>query len=143
MYDLSNSYSNAFEVMYYTITAMKEVGFSKDEIDEYMLEATSSDNTNLIDVSMDYVSKCNEYTKAYNDDLEYYEFDTSNYYNNLEDEDDYNGYSYNQKKFGFDSDEECYEGFDSCKNHYYSFNDLDEQPKYYRYNWDYDDDTED
>lgn len=51
---------NAYAVMGYVSRAMKETGFSKEEINKYTSEATSSDYNNLLRVSMDYIDKCNK-----------------------------------------------------------------------------------
>ena len=55
MYDLTNKFDNTFDVMKYTISAMKEVGYSNKDIEDYIIEATSKDNSKLIDVSIDYI----------------------------------------------------------------------------------------
>ena len=49
MYDLTNKFDNTFDVMKYTISAMKEVGYSNKDIEDYIIEATSKDNSNLFD----------------------------------------------------------------------------------------------
>lgn len=136
MYDLANRYNNTFDVMQYTVAAMREVGFSKDEIDDYIDEATKSTNANLIDVSTDYICKCNElsdafskasgYEATYSDFWESYSDDT---YDDLNDEDKYDeltGELTYSSKWGrdyehddYDDDTDCYEGFNSCKRHYY------------------------
>ena len=51
---------NAYAVMGYVKNAMKEQGFTEEEIKEYLESAKSSDYNNLLCVSMDYVDKCNE-----------------------------------------------------------------------------------
>lgn len=129
MYDLSNCYTNTFEVLQYTIAVMHEVGFSKNEIDDYMIEATNSDNAHLIDVSIEYINKCNELTNMYNrlyeDDSFYIDDKDDDYtfYNKQhllaeESDDEYHGYSYNENKYNYDT--ECYEGFNDCKNRMYT-----------------------
>ena len=59
-YDLVGIDGNAFNVMGYVRRAMKECGFSKDEIEAYTKDATSSDYNHLLVVSMDIIDKCNE-----------------------------------------------------------------------------------
>ena len=51
---------NAYAVMGYVKNAMKEQGFTEEEIKEYLDKAKSSDYNNLLCVSMEYVDKCNE-----------------------------------------------------------------------------------
>lgn len=59
-YDLVGIDGNAFNVMGYVRRAMKECGFSKDEIEAYTKDATSGDYNHLLVVSMDIIDKCNE-----------------------------------------------------------------------------------
>lgn len=110
MYDLSSCYDNTLDVMYYTVTAMRETGFTQSEIEDYVDEATKSHNSNLIDVSIEYVNKCNEKSKAYYESYESFDDEDLSYNCN-----DYNDYSYS-KYWGRDFDEdydeiESYEGF--------------------------------
>ena len=51
---------NAFSVMGYTARAMKEAGYTQDEINEYRKLATSGDYNNLLALSCEWVDKCNE-----------------------------------------------------------------------------------
>lgn len=59
-YDLVGVDGNAFSVMGYVRRAMIESGFSREEIDEYIKDATSGDYNNLLCVSVDMIDKCNE-----------------------------------------------------------------------------------
>jgi len=59
-YTLSGVDGNAFAIMGYTQKAMREQKFSKEEIDEMLAKAMSSNHDNLICVCMDYLEKCNE-----------------------------------------------------------------------------------
>lgn len=59
-YTLDGVDGNAFAIMGYTQKAMYEQKFSKEEIDEMLKKAMSSDYNNLLCVCMDYVEKCNE-----------------------------------------------------------------------------------
>ena len=59
-YDLVGVDGNAFSVMGYVKRAMRESGFSPEEISEYIAEATSGDYNNLLCVSVDMVDKCNQ-----------------------------------------------------------------------------------
>lgn len=59
-YNLVGINGNAFSVMAYVRKAMKEQGFSKSEIDNYVKEAMSSTYDNLLVESMKYLDLCNE-----------------------------------------------------------------------------------
>lgn len=130
MYDLSACYENTFDVMKYTISAMKEVGFTKTEIDEYIEKATKKDNATLIDVSTDYISMCNEMGNYYDSSCED-EYDDSVFWdaymvkpnkvlNNKLLSDKYEGYEYSNR-WGRDYDDcylddnDYYEGFNTKK----------------------------
>lgn len=64
MYDLVGINGNAFNVMGYVLTAMKEQGFSKKEQEAYTDAAMSGDYDHLICVSMDMVEQCNKRAEA-------------------------------------------------------------------------------
>lgn len=111
MYDLANKFDNTFNVMKYTVQSMKEVGYTDKDIENYILEATSKDNNQLIDVSIDYINKCNIITRSYdkcirvfdkyNDEIDFYNYtDLDDYYWNDND----------------DEIKDQYEGFDSCQH---------------------------
>lgn len=51
---------NAYAVMGYVRKAMKESGFSEQEIKAYLDDAMSSDYDHLLCVSIEMVDKCNE-----------------------------------------------------------------------------------
>lgn len=59
-YNLVGIDGNAFSVMGYVINAMKECNFSKEERDSYFKNATSSDYSHLLFVSIKAIDKCNE-----------------------------------------------------------------------------------
>lgn len=59
-YDLVGVDGNAFSVMGYVRRAMRESGFSREEIEGYIKDATSGDYNNLLCVSVDMIDKCNE-----------------------------------------------------------------------------------
>lgn len=59
-YSLVGVDGNAYAVMGYTSRAMRHAGFSKEEIDEMMNKAMSSDYDNLLCVCMEYIDKVNE-----------------------------------------------------------------------------------
>ena len=58
-YDLVGIDGNAFNILGYVRRAMKETGFTKDEIEAYTKDATSGDYNHLLVVSMDMIDKCN------------------------------------------------------------------------------------
>lgn len=60
MYDLVGINGNAYSIMGYVSSAMKREGKSQEEIDVYYKDATSSDYTHLICVSMEIIDKLNE-----------------------------------------------------------------------------------
>lgn len=60
MYDLVGVDGNAFSIMAYVRRAMREQGFNKKEIEEYISNATSSDYDNLLRVSVEMIDRCNE-----------------------------------------------------------------------------------
>lgn len=59
-YSLIGVDGNAFSIMGYVRRAMKETGFTKDEIEAYTKDATSGDYNHLLIVSIDMIDKCNE-----------------------------------------------------------------------------------
>lgn len=59
-YNLVGVDGNAYAVMGYVRRAMRETGFTKEEIEEYTEDATSDDYNHLLVVSMDMVEECNE-----------------------------------------------------------------------------------
>ena len=58
-YDLVGIDGNAYSIMGYVQNAMKECGFSQEEIKAYLDDAKSSDYNHLLAVSMDMIDKCN------------------------------------------------------------------------------------
>lgn len=115
MYDLSDKFSNTFDVIAYTVSAMRETGFNQSDIDDYLIDATSTHNSHLVDVSIEVIDKCNNRINAYNDDSlndKYFDYLESNrkYYWE-EEEDSYEGFSDNYNK-EYDNDDDEYEGFD-------------------------------
>ena len=59
-YNLVGIDGNAYSVMGYVQSAMKEQGYTKAERDEYLRDAMSDDYNHLLCVSMDYIEMCNE-----------------------------------------------------------------------------------
>lgn len=64
-YDLSDKFDDSLYVLSYTVSAMRESGFKKVDIDNYLLEATRTHNSHLLDVSIEYINMCNDITHAY------------------------------------------------------------------------------
>lgn len=71
-YDLVGIDGNAFSIIGYTSRAMKETGFTYDEIADYKRSAMKSDYDNLLYVSCQKIDEANERAKAagYCDDEE-------------------------------------------------------------------------
>lgn len=59
-YNLVGINGNAFSVMGYVTRCMRKEGKSKEEIDEYIKKAKSSDYDNLLCVSMDVIEELNK-----------------------------------------------------------------------------------
>lgn len=59
-YSLIGVDGNAFSIMGYVRRAMKETGFTREEIEAYTKNATSGDYNHLLAVSIDMIDKCNE-----------------------------------------------------------------------------------
>ena len=59
-YSLVGIDGNAFSIMAYVSKAMKENGFSKEDIDNYYSEAMSGNYNNLLMVSMKIIDEINE-----------------------------------------------------------------------------------
>lgn len=60
MYTLEGIDGNAYAVVGYVRRAMKEVGFTKVEIEDFDTRAKSGDYDNLLHVSLEMVYECNE-----------------------------------------------------------------------------------
>ena len=60
---------NAFAVMGYVKEAMRESGFSKEDITSYMNDAKSSDYDHLLSVSIDMIEQCNSRNSKHEDSL--------------------------------------------------------------------------
>ena len=56
---------NAYSVMGYVSMAMKQAGYTEEEIKQYTKQAMSSDYNHLLAVSIEFVDKCNEYKENY------------------------------------------------------------------------------
>ena len=62
-YSLVGIDGNAFSIMGYTARAMKETGFTKEEVDAMYDEATAGDYYQLIGICDGYIDKANERLK--------------------------------------------------------------------------------
>jgi hypothetical protein len=59
-YTLVGVDGNAFVIMGYVYNAMKREGKTKDQIDEYLKDAKSSDYSHLVAVSAEMIHKLND-----------------------------------------------------------------------------------
>lgn len=64
-YTLVGVDSNAFAIMGYVLLAMKDEGFSKEERDEYLEDAKSSDYDHLLCVSVEYIDRVNDRVRGF------------------------------------------------------------------------------
>ena len=64
-YTLVGVDGNAFAIMGYVLLAMKDEGFSKEEQDEYLEDAKSSDYDHLLCVSVEYIDRVNDRVKGF------------------------------------------------------------------------------
>ena len=62
-YNLVGIDGNAFSVMGYVRTAMRESGYTRTEIQEYTNDAMSSDYNHLLCVSVEMIENCNNRNK--------------------------------------------------------------------------------
>lgn len=138
---------NVLDLIAYTVSAMKEVGYGDCDVDDYIEEAVKSNNYDIIILSKEKLNDCNiltnEVSSCHNDWFE----DTwcNNYCSSFwdddgryskDDEDEIDSYDYitGCKKTSDDNviddietDEvEAYEGFSSCNNHYWDSSEEDE-----------------
>ena len=102
---------NILDLIAYTVSAMKEVGYSNCDVDDYIEEAIKSNNYDIIILSKEKLNDCDILTN----DGRY----------NRDDEDEIDTYDYMTgcKKTNndnmIDDEVEAYEGFSSCNNHYW------------------------
>lgn len=133
-------YDNVFDILKYTISAMKETGFDSSDITEFISDAIKGSNYELIATSQSKLSECNQLNRSAGD---FYWDDCTNSYkgftlNDGEDiydlEDDQDSIEdlcdgLNRNKYYWENDiddQEAYEGFDSCKNYCYKWDDKDD-----------------
>jgi len=157
MYSI-NGLQTVFDVLAYTVSAMKESGYVQGEIEDYIYDAVK-DNCNLIciEVSKEKLEDCNNVCRQVNGhscNNDWFE-DTwrDHYYSSLWDDDGrYNKSSFDDDEDTYDfltgkekshmwdddnviddiesKDEEAYEGFSSCKNYLWDCTD-DKMLDYY------------
>lgn len=139
--------TTVFDVMAYTVKAMKEVGYIDGDIEDYIRNAIKDKcNYSLLEISKSQLEECNRlncnnssdindkwfddtwqdyyYSSLWDDDGERYKHNSD--YSD-DDEDTYNYLTSTHRHNIWDednviddiesSDEEAYEGFSSCKNH--------------------------
>jgi hypothetical protein len=73
MYKLTGIDGNAYSIMGYVSEAMKEQKFAKEDINEYIKKATSSDYYHLLRVSLAYIGLCNDRAGEPTKETEVYE----------------------------------------------------------------------
>ena len=140
MYNIANKFDNAIDVLAYTLSAMKDSGFMPADIDDFLNNAIGKGNFNLLIKSKEMIEECNKVVKL----------NTPTYSNNWRDyyygkgEDELLGYFDDEYEDDNDvipvdccqfelapnesyvDDDEAYEGFDSCTNHFYNAYEDDE-----------------
>ena len=72
-YTLAGVDGNAYAIMGYVRIAMRRTGMSREDIDAYIKDATSSDYNHLLVVSSEMIDKVNEILGL--DEYEDYEYD--------------------------------------------------------------------
>ena len=130
-----------FDVMAYTVKAMDDSGFMPGEIEDYITEAIKDNNFNLIEISKEYLEKCNEVVSA-NSHCEFEDTWRDHYYSSLweddldsncnqwDDDGRYDDDFLNGNKHWdngniiddvqtVEEEKEAYEGFSTCKNYYW------------------------
>ena len=70
-YTLVGVDGNAFFVMGYVVKSMRRERFSSDEIKSYKDKSMSGDYGNLLQVSCEYLDKCNERYEARSSEMEF------------------------------------------------------------------------
>lgn len=122
---------NVFDLISYTSTALRESGYMEDEIECYVSEALEKcSNFEIVELSKQWLEECNKlYSDSSTDNMEdYYQFlwdeDCCDEIDREEDVYDYLTGSYRKKEiWEYDNavdDVEAYEGFNSCKTHYWN-----------------------
>lgn len=134
---------NVFDVMAYTISALRDSGFSESDIESYISDAfKDGNNLGVITVSKEWLNECNKMHSSELRDSELEDYYTSFWDTSDEDsyeEDEEDSYDYlmrSQKKEAWEYDnaiddlepdeEEVYEGFSSCKKYTVDYSSLDD-----------------
>ena len=144
---------NIFDLMAYTVAAMREVGYGDCDVDDYIEEAIKSNSYDLIELSKEKLNDCNTLANEVNPGHDDWFEDTwrDHYYSSLwdddgryskdDDEDEVDTYDYltgGKKTHNIwdddnviddietDDEKEAYEGFSSCKNHYWDSSEDDD-----------------
>lgn len=134
---------NILDLMAYTVSAMKEVGYGDCDVDDYIEEAVKSNSYDAIVLSKEKINDCNilsnEVRTCNNND--WFEDTWHNHYcssfwdddgrYSKDDEDEIDSYDYITGRIKTDNDietddAEAYEGFSSCNNHYWDSSEEDE-----------------
>ena len=138
---------NILDLIAYTVSAMKEVGYGDCDVDDYIEEAIKSNSYDTIILSKEKLNDCNilsNEVRPSNNDL--FEDTWCNHYcssfwdddgrYSKDDEDEIDSYDYitgckktsdNNVIDDIETDEaEAYEGFSSCNNHYWDSSEEDE-----------------
>ena len=130
----TEGFENVFDLMAYTVKAMKDTGRMIGDIEDYVSDSIKNCNLHIIALSKDMLDGCNEILKTNTDD---FDFDTTwrdHYYSSLWDDDG----RYENDMWDDDKDDnavddietedelEAYEGFSSCKRHYWDCTDSEE-----------------
>ena len=106
-----NGISSVFDLMAYTIAAMKEVGYGECDIDDYIDESVKTNNLAIIELSKEKLDDCNTVANQVSPNNNEWFEDTwrDHYYSSL-----------------CADEKEAYEGFSSCKNHYWDSSEDDD-----------------
>lgn len=127
MYSISGKFDNAIDLLAYTISAMLDSGFMQSDIDEFLLNAIGKGNFNLLSKSVEAIEECNKVIKDSipNNwrDSYYSKSDEERLIGYFDDEDNYCDCDYELEftpESSYMDEEEAYEGFDSCSNHFYN-----------------------
>lgn len=126
MFNISGIFDNSFDVVCYTLSAMRETGYSNDEMDEYLERVVSGNNYFLIKESSKTLKDCNELYDSLIGADEWFDNTWDQYYYTIDDEDEgeYCDNLWGRKERNIweddnavDDVEDAYEGFDCCPNH--------------------------
>ena len=139
MYSIySKDYDNVFDLLKYTISSMKETGYDEMDVHEFIANAIKGSNYELISLSQEKLSECNIINRNLDPDVfpwqEYadkYSLLNSDDAFDLEEDDNVTDLcdDLNSHRYYWENDiddQEAYEGFDSCKNYCYKWDDKDD-----------------